>query len=518
MQKLCAVQDSTMERQLEVSLRWRSFQQLRSRDHRLRDLGDLLALVHGRLAQQGVGCLFGEIFRGHENALGAVDHLAFLERGARALELVPQAGEGIEARDAEIEDVLDAPLLQTSDDIGGDAGIDGSLDRGLVALIDEHGDGPHHRPADLEHLLERVAARILEVDQDDVGVERVDASEQVRGLGEAHHVHVAGLAQPVLQDRRADRILVDDGDFERRLHGRRRQFSSPVPSRVEPRFSNSINLLSDKPMAARSSRGRPLVESWAAAPSKDAGPSSWRSNSTGVLFAFGRITPLYPHAFSPMLGWSIHAARAWLTCASTRTCTSTRNTPGRRAGISISSISPPGRAARASAWSAPATSLIRLGAPSSSRSSFPPSPASIACATTSRRRLRKRCRPRAARRCASCSRSKSPPSIRRPTAPAKSITSSTPPTSRPSIACRRGSPASATSRPTAARFSASILATCSKSHSNPVRTPIWCRPISGHRGSRRWDRNPASIRLPSATATSPTAFSRSRPASRPTRP
>src|SRR5262252_336568 len=519
MQKLCAVQDSTMERQLEVSLRWRSFQQLRSRDHRLRDLGDLLALVHGRLAQQGVGCLFGEIFRGHENALGAVDHLAFLERGARALELVPQAGEGIEARDAEIEDVLDAPLLQASDDVGGDAGIDGSLDRGLVALIDEHGDGPLHRPADLEHLFEHVAARILEVNQDDVGVEGVDASEQVRGLGEAHHVNVAGLAQPVLQDRRADRILVDDDDLERRLHGRRRQFSSPVPSRADPRFSNSINLLSAKPTPARSSRRAPLVKSWAAPPSKDAGPSSRRSNVHRGAFRSRANHAFIPaRRFSQMLGWSIHAARAWLTCASTRTCTFTRNTRGRRAGISISSTSPPGRAAKASAWSAPAISPIRSGAPSSSRSSFPPSPASIACATTSSRRLHRRYRRRAAPRCASCSRSKSPPSTRRPTAPAKSITSSTPPTSRPSIACRRGSPASATSRPTAARFSASIPATYSKSHSNPVRTPIWCRRISGRRGLRRWDRNPASIRLPSATAISPTAFSLSRPASRPTRP
>src|SRR6516225_3175819 len=265
----------------------------------------------------------------------------------RALELVPQTGEGIEARDAEIEDVLDAPFLQASDDVGGDAGIDGSLDRGLVALIDEHGDGSLHRPADLEHLLERVAARILEVDQDDVGVEGVDAREQVRGLGEAHHVNVAGLAQPVLQDRRADRILVDDGDFERRLHGRSRQFSSPVPSRDEPRFSNSINLLSDKPMAAEARAARPWWNLGQRRPARMQGRAHGARIPQGVLFALARITPLYPRAFSPMLGWSIHAARAWLTCASTRTCTSTRNTRGRRAGISISSISRPGRAARA---------------------------------------------------------------------------------------------------------------------------------------------------------------------------
>ena len=114
--------------------------------------------------------------------------------------------------------------------------------------------------------------------------------------------------------------------------------------------------------------------------------------------------------------------KAWLACASTRTCTSTRNIPARPAAISISSISPHGPAARASAWSPPATSPIPPGAPSSSKSWCRPSPASIACATTSSRRWRRRCRRRAARRCGSCSRSKSRPSTRRVTAPAKSIT------------------------------------------------------------------------------------------------
>jgi len=35
---------------------------------------------------------------------------------------------------------------------------------------------------------------------------------------------VAGLAQPVFQDRRADGILVDDDDLERGLHARRASF------------------------------------------------------------------------------------------------------------------------------------------------------------------------------------------------------------------------------------------------------------------------------------------------------
>src|SRR5262245_35034913 len=269
---------------ISASLRSRSFQQLRGRDHRLGDLGDFLALVHRSLAQQGIGRFFREILRGHENALGAVDHLAFLKRGARALELVPQTGEGVEARDAEIEDGLDALLAQAPDDVGGDAGVDGSLDRGLVALIDEHGDGSLHRPADLEHLLEHVAARVLEVDQDDVGVEGVDASEQVRGLVQAHDVNVASLAQPVLQDRRADRILIDDDDVERRLHGRRRQFSSSVPSSLERGFSSPINSLSAKPFDRPKIRRRPHGAILGRALSKDAAPTPSARMSTGGAF------------------------------------------------------------------------------------------------------------------------------------------------------------------------------------------------------------------------------------------
>ena len=66
--------------------------------------------------------------------------------------------------------------------------------------------------------------------------------------------------------------------------------------------------------------------------------------------------------------------KAWPGCASTRTCTSTRNIRAPPAGTSTSSISPPGPAARASASSPPATSPIRPGAPSSSRSLVPAEP------------------------------------------------------------------------------------------------------------------------------------------------
>src|SRR5947207_2294113 len=77
---------------------------------------------------------------------------------------------------------VDALLLQVADDPGRHAGVDRGLDRGGVALIVEHCDRPLHRAAHLEHLLQLVAARVLQVAQNDVGIERIDAREQARAV------------------------------------------------------------------------------------------------------------------------------------------------------------------------------------------------------------------------------------------------------------------------------------------------------------------------------------------------
>ncbi len=140
--------------------------------------------------------------------------LALLERAARAVELVLQARERVEARDGEIENALDALLSEVADDVGRHAGIDGRLDHVGVALIDEHGDRALHRARRLEHPLEHLAVRIFEIDQDDVGIDRVDAGEQVRALVDARDRHVARFAQPILQHRDTARILADDDDLE----------------------------------------------------------------------------------------------------------------------------------------------------------------------------------------------------------------------------------------------------------------------------------------------------------------
>src|ERR1700730_689076 len=56
-----------------------------------------------------------------------------------------------------------------------------------------------------------------------------------------------------------------------------------------------------------------------------------------------------------------HGANPAAPCAFTRICPSTPNIRGRRAATSISSISPIGPPARASAWSEPAISRTRHG-------------------------------------------------------------------------------------------------------------------------------------------------------------
>src|SRR5437588_3458019 len=81
---------------------WTSLSGGGSRDHGLRDeqgardVDHRLAAVHGRTAQPLEGLVLGEAEARHQRALGALDHLAVLER----LPELPGLGE---ARDGEIE-------------------------------------------------------------------------------------------------------------------------------------------------------------------------------------------------------------------------------------------------------------------------------------------------------------------------------------------------------------------------------------------------------------------------------
>jgi hypothetical protein len=45
----------------------------------------------------------------------------------------------------------------------------------------------------VEHLLERVAARVSEVDENDIGIDRRDARQQTRGVANVMDVYRASL-------------------------------------------------------------------------------------------------------------------------------------------------------------------------------------------------------------------------------------------------------------------------------------------------------------------------------------
>ena len=68
---------------------------------------------------------------------------------------------------------------------------------------------PLHGAAHLEHLLQHVAARVFQIDQDDVGVDRVDASKQACPVPSIRATLIWPASRSsILQDGGADRILV----------------------------------------------------------------------------------------------------------------------------------------------------------------------------------------------------------------------------------------------------------------------------------------------------------------------
>src|SRR5881394_1610637 len=195
-------------------------QQRGGRDDRARELHDLAVLVHRGAAQQHVCLFLAELALLHQDRLRLVDDLALFERGLRLVELGLEAVERMEAADRHVEDRLHALLAEPVDDVGRHACVDRGLHGRAVGLVDEHRDRAARDPRDLEHLLEPVAARVLEVDQDHVGVDLRDPRQQLRVVADQMDRELAmaaarlgaRLTQTVLEDRGAGRVRIDDQD------------------------------------------------------------------------------------------------------------------------------------------------------------------------------------------------------------------------------------------------------------------------------------------------------------------
>jgi hypothetical protein len=66
-------------------------------------------------------------------------------------------------------------------------------------LIDERRDRPAHRAADLKHLFQNAAAGIFQIDQDDVGIERIDPRQQTPHFADVDDAGKARFPQPLLE-------------------------------------------------------------------------------------------------------------------------------------------------------------------------------------------------------------------------------------------------------------------------------------------------------------------------------
>ena len=69
----------------------------------------------------------------------------------------------------------------------------------------------------MKHLLEHVAAGIFQIDENDVGIECVNAREQVLCFGNAFDLSKSRLAQAFFQDGRPNGALIDDRDLQGRI-------------------------------------------------------------------------------------------------------------------------------------------------------------------------------------------------------------------------------------------------------------------------------------------------------------
>jgi hypothetical protein len=78
---------------------------------------------------------------------------------------------------------------------------------------------------------QHVTTWIFEIDQDDVGIEAVDARKKAGRFFDPRDVDVASLAQTVDEDRGAYRIFVNDDDLER---GVPEEQSSAFPAVKQP--------------------------------------------------------------------------------------------------------------------------------------------------------------------------------------------------------------------------------------------------------------------------------------------
>ncbi len=187
-------------------------QQRCGRDYAARDLRQLPFLIHGRLSKERESVFFREASRLHQNTFGAFDHLALLERRFGVGEFLPQATEGPKSADSHVEDRLDPLLLETVNDIGGNAGFRSGHDGCGVGVIDEHRNWPVGNLCHKKQLLHEIVFWLLNTNDDGVRILAFYGLVDTADIMEEAELMMAGLSEAVLDDRGPNGILVYDQD------------------------------------------------------------------------------------------------------------------------------------------------------------------------------------------------------------------------------------------------------------------------------------------------------------------
>ena len=113
---------------------------VRSRDHLARDLADALVAVHRGSAQDGEGFFLRDLARPHQDSLGAIDELPFIEAARHFDELGADAVLLLEARARDLEDGAQPLGRIAVDDIGVNAGGQRALDLRRLRVVGEDDD------------------------------------------------------------------------------------------------------------------------------------------------------------------------------------------------------------------------------------------------------------------------------------------------------------------------------------------------------------------------------------------
>ena len=179
-------------------------------DDRLRDLLHRLARVHGHFLDLAERLRLGQVLRIHQNAFGAVNNLARLQRLGQITHLLLQFAKFLKAGERDINRRTDLLFAERLDQIAYHPRFFRAVYQVALAL---RGEQQHRRDPFLRQNLRRVNAvhlRHLDVHDHNVGLEFARRIDRALSIARLAHDEIAQRRQRFAQVRANDRLVVRD--------------------------------------------------------------------------------------------------------------------------------------------------------------------------------------------------------------------------------------------------------------------------------------------------------------------